>query len=85
MYVCISVRMYVRMHSQAQITPRSGDIDKVHKSKVVGHYQFKKKNYVCFDVRGCVIKIWKRSFPQHVQHAFLGAQLPWLSNVRKNK
>ena len=68
-----------------QSTPRSRDIDKVHKNKVVGHYQFKKKNDVCFDVRGCVIEIWKRSFPQHAQHAFLGAQLPWLSNVRKTK
>ena len=68
-----------------QSTPRSGDIDKVHKNKVVGHYQFKKKNDVCFDVRGCVIEIWKRSFPQHAQHAILGAQLPWLSNVRKTK
>ena len=49
------------------------------------NYQFKKKNDVCFDVRGCVIEIWKRSFPQHAQHAILGAQLPWLSNVRKTK
>ena len=36
-----------------QSAPRSGDIEKVHNNKVVGHYGFKKKNDVCFHIRGC--------------------------------
>ena len=46
-----------------QSTQRSGDIDKVHKNKVVGHYQFKKKNDVCFDVRGCVSQNGSKASP----------------------